>query len=230
MTLHSAGKRQRKEREFRFRRAEILERAEKLFADGGFHETTMAEIAESSGFSIGGLYRFFSGKEQLYSILVMEKVRLMYDEIMGAVEREESTEGKIRALVMSHFAYVEHHIDFYRLLVGHESGLRTAGLRNLREQILDEHRKHVARIEGVLGEGIQRLVLRKLDPRSLANALIGIIAYYKFAWIMNPHGESLSEKVDDVLELFFRGAAPATGIGPGFRRTGKERTLHQEAE
>jgi len=230
MTIESAGKRQRKEREFRFRRAEILGTAEKLFSARGFHETTMAEIAESSGFSTGGLYRFFSGKEQLYSILVMEKVRLMYDEIMRAVDREESTEGRIRALVITHFAYVEHHIDFYRLLVGHESGLRSESLRKLREQILDEHRRHVAWIEGVLREGIQRRILRGLDTRSLANALIGIIAYFKFAWIMNPRGESLSGKVDDVLELFFRGAAHAPGTGPGVDRAGNERTLHQEAE
>ncbi len=229
MNPDSDGKKQRKEREFRFRRAEILEKAEKVFSAKGFHETTMAEIAASSGFSIGGLYQFFSGKEQLYSILVMEKVRLMYAEIMGAVEREEPTESRIRALVTAHFTYVEHHIDFYRLLVGHESGLRSAGLRKLREQILHEHRRHVARVQGVLQEGIRRQVLRELDPRSLVNALIGIIAYYKFAWIMNPHGESLSEKVDEVLELFFRGAA-AKNSDTGFHRAATERTLHQEAE
>lgn len=230
MTIDSIGKKQRREREFRFRRDQILETAEKLFSAMGFHETTMAEIAESSGFSIGGLYKFFSGKEQLYSLLVMEKVRLMYDEIMAAVDREHSTEGRIRALVTAHFAYVEHHIDFYRLLVGHESGLRSEGLRTLREKILDEHRNHVKRIEGVLREGILRRDLRGLDTRSLADALIGIVAYFKFAWIMNPRGESLSIKVDDVLDLFFRGAAPAAGIGAGFNGPEKEITLHQEAE
>ena len=230
MAIDSIGKKQRKEREFRFRRDQILETAEKLFAAKGFHETTMAEIAEASGFSIGGLYRFFSGKEQLYSILVMEKVRLMYDGIMGAVDREDSTGGRIRALVAAHFAYVEHHIDFYRLLVGHESGLRSEGLRALREKILDEHRKHVDRVEGVLREGILRRDLRGLGTRSLADALIGIVAYFKFAWIMNPRGESLSEKVDDVLELFFRGAAPAAAIGAELHGPEKEKTLHQEAE
>lgn len=230
MATDTPRKMQRKEREFHFRRAEILEKAETLFAARGFHETTMAEIAASSGFSIGGLYRFFSGKEQLYSTLVMEKVRLMYDEIISAVDREGSTEGRIRALVAAHFAYVDHHIDFYRLLVGHESGLRSKGLRKLREQILDEHRMHVARIEVILREGIQRRVLRRLDTRSLADALMGIIAYCKFAWIMNPHGESLTEKVDDVLELFFRGASAAADIAAGIHGPEEEKTLHQEAE
>jgi len=224
------GKKQRKEKEFQFRRAEILAQAEKLFAAKGFHETTMAEIAGASGFSIGSLYHFFSGKEQLYSVMVMEKVRLMYDEIMGSVSREETIEGKIRALVITHFAYVEHQIDFYRLLVGHESGLRSEGLKKLRERILEEHRKHVGWIEELLREGIVQQVIRALDTKSLANALMGIIAYFKFAWIMSPAGTSLSGKVEDVLDLFLRGASAGSEIGQGPGSIKTERNHHQEAE
>jgi AcrR family transcriptional regulator len=230
MTIDSIGKRQRKEREFRFRRGQILETAVKLFAARGFHETTMAGIAAASGFSIGGLYRFFSGKEQLYSDLVLEKVCSMYDEIMAAADREDSTEGRIRALVAAHFSYVEHHIDFYRLLVGHESGLRAHGLRALRERILEEHRKHVDRIEGILREGVLRRDLRELDTGSLADALIGMVAYAKFAWIMSPRGESLSNRADDVLELFLRGAARAPGDRAGSRRAAEDNTVYREEE
>ena len=211
--MGTSGKLQRKEKEFRFRRAEILDQAEKIFAAKGFHETTMAQIAEASGFSIGSLYHFFRGKEELYSVMVMEKVRMMYDEIMVAVSRESSIDGKIRALVISHFAYVEHHIDFYRLLVGHESGLRSEGLQKLRDGILDEHRRHVGWIEDLLREGIRHQFLRTLDTKSLANALVGIIAYSKFAWIMNPSGASLLGQVDDVLDVFLRGAAARQDAG-----------------
>ena len=93
--MNMTGKLQRKEKEFQFRRAEILDQAVKIFSAKGFHETTMAQIAEASGFSIGSLYHFFRGKEELYSVMVMEKVRMMYDEIMGAVSREPSIDGKI---------------------------------------------------------------------------------------------------------------------------------------
>lgn len=229
MQREQTSKKRRREREFRFRRSEILDTAEKLFSARGFHGTTMADIAASSGFSIGGLYQFFSGKEQLYSTMVEEKVRLMYDGIMDAVDRETSIEGRIRALVIAHFTYVEHHVDFYRLLVGHESGLRSEGLRTLRHKILEEHRRHVARIEGLLRDGIRRRVLRRMNTASLANALIGIIAYFKFAWIMNPGGTSLTATVDDVLELFFRGAAPAPDAGAGIRRSA-DKTARQEAK
>ncbi len=205
------GKAQRKEKEFRLRRAEILEHAEKIFAAKGFHETTMAEIADTSGFSIGSLYRFFSGKEALYSALMAERLLTMYAEIDKAVTLEHKVVDKIRALVISHFAYMEHHKDFYRLLVGLDSGLRSEGLKTLRQLILDEHRKHVDYINGLLQEGIRLNVLRALDAKSLANSLIGIISYFKFAWIMSPDGASLLKRVDDVLDVFLRGAANEGG-------------------
>ena len=228
--MDRTGKLQRREKEYQFRRAEILEHAEKIFAGRGFHETTMAQIAQASGFSIGSLYHFFRGKEELYSLMVMEKVGLMYDEIMEAASREESIEGKIRALVVSHFAYVEHHIDFYRLLVGHESGLRSEGLKNLRNNMLDEHRKHVGWIEDLLCEGIRKKFLRALDTKSLAHALMGIIAYFKFAWIMSPSGASLSGKVEDVLDLFLRGAYAVSESEQDSPGLGAERKYLQEAE
>jgi len=201
------GKLHRKEKEFRFRRAEILEQAEKIFATKGFHETTMVEIAGASGFSTGSLYHFFRGKEELYTVMVLEKVHLMYAEILDSVNREQTIRDRIKALIRSHFEYVEHHIDFYRVLIGHESGLRSEGLKGLRERIVEEHLKHVVYVEDLLEEGIRQRFLRALDTKSLANTLMGIISYFKFAWIMNPDGASLSGKVDDILDVFLRGAA-----------------------
>ena len=227
--MDKSVKLQRREKEFRFRRAGILEQAEESFAAKGFHETTMAQIAAASGFSTGSLYRFFSGKEELYYVMVTEKVRQMYADIEQSASLETSTEGRIRALVLSHFGYVENHIDFYRLLVGHESGLRSEGLKKLREQILAEHRRHVDYIEALLREGIRKRVLRRLETRSLAHSLMGIVAYFKFAWIMNSEGVSLSGKVDDVLELFFRGASGTAGLGQELCMAGKEKTFRQEA-
>jgi hypothetical protein len=125
---------------------------------------------------------------------------------------------------------VEHHIDFYRLLVGHESGLRSEGLKNLRNNILDEHRKHVGWIEDLLREGIRKQFLRAIDTKSLANALMGIIAYFKFAWIMSPSGASLSGRVEDVLDLFLKGACAGSGSVQGAPGLGAERKYLQEAE
>ncbi|MGZ6223492.1 MAG: helix-turn-helix domain-containing protein, partial [Syntrophales bacterium] len=63
-------KSKRKEMEFQLRRTEIISQAERIFAAKGFHNTTMAEIANASGFATGTLYQFFEGKEALYNVMV----------------------------------------------------------------------------------------------------------------------------------------------------------------
>ena len=45
----------RKEREYQTRRVDILNAAERVFAEKGFHQTTVAEIAKESEFAIGTL-------------------------------------------------------------------------------------------------------------------------------------------------------------------------------
>lgn len=51
------------------RQREILAAAHRRFAQHGFHLTTMQEIAEEAGLSVGALYRYFTGKEELIEAL-----------------------------------------------------------------------------------------------------------------------------------------------------------------
>lgn len=51
------------------RQHEILAAAHRRFAQQGFHVTTMQEIAEEAGLSVGALYRYFTGKEELIEAL-----------------------------------------------------------------------------------------------------------------------------------------------------------------
>jgi TetR/AcrR family transcriptional repressor of uid operon len=47
------------------RRAQIVDAAKRRFREGGFHATTMADIAAQAGVSVGLLYRYFPSKEEI---------------------------------------------------------------------------------------------------------------------------------------------------------------------
>ena len=47
------------------RREQILRAAEKIFAEKGFHETTISDIAKGAGLSEPTLYEYFSSKEEI---------------------------------------------------------------------------------------------------------------------------------------------------------------------
>lgn len=51
------------------RRRQILSAAHRCFAKRGIHQTTMVDVADEAGLSVGALYRYFDGKESLVEAL-----------------------------------------------------------------------------------------------------------------------------------------------------------------
>ena len=198
-------KSKRKELEFQLRRTEILNQAEKIFALKGFHNATMAEIANASGFAIGTLYQYFAGKENLYTIMVSEKLDKMYSEIRESVNREERIIDKIEKLIGSHFHFVENNIDFCDLLIRGEGSTLSNGATILRNKLTDDYLKHIDFVENIVQLGIEAKMLKAMEPRMMANALLGIIRSFIHEWMLTYHDALLSAKVNCVLDIFLTG-------------------------
>ncbi|MDJ0869239.1 MAG: helix-turn-helix domain-containing protein [Myxococcota bacterium] len=69
----------------------ILAAALELYAERGFHATQTPDIAERAGMSVGGLYRYFRDKHQVFLELVhrvLEQNRQTQDRMLAAVEAE----------------------------------------------------------------------------------------------------------------------------------------------
>jgi len=89
-------------RQFRQARArasyeKLLEAARELFAERGFHAAQTPDIAARAGMSVGGLYRYFRDKHQIFVELVhrdLEENRLRQDAMIAAFE-EAWAEGSI---------------------------------------------------------------------------------------------------------------------------------------
>jgi len=196
---------ERKEREFNMRRAEILKQAEKVFAMKGFHNVTMAEIASASGFSIGSLYQFFEGKENLYSTMISEKLDLMYAEIRKATNATKDITGKIEALVNAHLQFIEKNTDFCRLFIKGENAALSESMTLLRQKIIDDYFKHINFIENLLKDGIKKNLLRALPPHEMASALFHLIRASSIEWMLVPMKESLSSKRGFIMDIFLHG-------------------------
>jgi AcrR family transcriptional regulator len=198
-------KEKRKEREFNLRRSAILEQAGKIFAAKGFHSTTVAEIASASGFAIGTLYQFFEGKDQLYTVVLTEKLGTMYDGIRKAVDEEANLLRKIDALVTTQFRFVESNAEFCSIFVRGDHLSLSEGSVELRKRMAMDYSVHVSFIEGMMRDGIRAGILKKMDPRMMAAALTGIINSYATKWLTLAEGASLMGNVQFVVDIFLQG-------------------------
>jgi AcrR family transcriptional regulator len=66
--------RRRRDEQQQLTRAQLLDAAERVFAREGFQGATVAAIAAEAGYSHGAVYSNFNGKEDLFFVLVEERI------------------------------------------------------------------------------------------------------------------------------------------------------------
>lgn len=73
-------------------RQKIIEAAQVLFAEEGFHGTSTRDIAAASGLNLSLISYYFGGKEGLYKTVIQEFVQHVFSQIERAVEEFEKEE------------------------------------------------------------------------------------------------------------------------------------------
>ena len=85
------------------RKTSIISASLKLFSEKGFYITTIPDIAEKVGMSVGNFYNYFTSKDVLAKELVMYISEYLGDSIREINERDISTQQKIYEIVSMYF-------------------------------------------------------------------------------------------------------------------------------
>ena len=196
----------RKEREYQVRREEILRAAEKIFAQNGFYNSTVAEIAKESEFAIGTLYQFFTNKEELYYTMMIEKFDLLYKTLQTKVSENNTCLEKLSCLVEEVLSFIEQHVDFFKIFTWELNVLNSNMNNQLKDQLVGKHFTYIQLISDVIKEGFKEGVLKQGNADDLSTALVGMMNIFSFNWIYNQQRESLASKVPTIVNLFLDGA------------------------
>ncbi len=91
------------------KKEEIVKTACKLFAERGYYNTTIPDIAEAMGMSVGNLYNYFKSKEELAKYIMQYASALIGKEIREINEMDIPTKEKIYLLSRRFFEIAEEH-------------------------------------------------------------------------------------------------------------------------
>jgi len=101
----------------RARRRDILGAALALFVERGVGVTTIDDIRERSGASIGSIYHHFrGGKDGIAAKLYLETISEYQAGFLAALRRHDQAATGVRATVRYHLDWVESHRDAARFL------------------------------------------------------------------------------------------------------------------
>jgi len=85
------------------KKEEIIKVACKLFASQGYYNTTIPDIADAIGMSVGNFYNYFESKEELAKYIIQYSSKLLAQEIKKINETQLSVREKIFNIVRKFF-------------------------------------------------------------------------------------------------------------------------------
>lgn len=184
MTARRTGLREQRRRQHdSLAREHILDAAEIVFSEKGFHDATLREIAQLAEFSVGALYAFFDGKDDLFAKVMERRGSAIVELIRNAVESGGSATEKLHALVDAQFGYFREHHRFYllfqRTIAGSWSNLRA----NLDEASFERYRRAIALEAALFADGVTTGEFRDADPETMSVLFSGIMQAYLAHWI-----------------------------------------------
>ncbi len=165
----------RKEREKAQHRFEILEAAEKVFAEKGFRGATTEDIAQQAEFSVGTLYNFFGSKEELYTAVLIERVEQVLQLVTEIFSRTDLDPVRaIERYIERKAEFFTEHGPFFRLFHREQLGGSADISPSWREQVCSAHQQSIERIEAAVQRGIETGSFRNISARDVALALQGL--------------------------------------------------------
>lgn len=95
-------------------REKIVRAALRLFAEKGYHNTSIDQVAEKAKISKGNAYHYFESKEDLLKAVVINGLS-EFDTMMQVVESKASPEEKLETLINTSFDMFRMDMKFWKL-------------------------------------------------------------------------------------------------------------------
>jgi TetR/AcrR family transcriptional regulator, cholesterol catabolism regulator len=160
------------------RRNELTRQAARLFAQKGYHGTSIGDLAEAMGVQKGSLYAHISSKQDLLYETMAEGARAFHAGLDGIPE-DASPGEKIRLALRSHLRVVADQLDVATVFVQEWRYLEG----DRREEIVAERRRYEERIRGYFREGRDLGALRSDLDDATAALLVLSAANWAYTWL-----------------------------------------------
>jgi AcrR family transcriptional regulator len=180
-------------------RKSILEAAEDLFAEAGYANTTMREVAGRAGLSVGTIYLYYGNKEELYTELLRRRLD-SFSALTGPL-REEEPFAALNGLIDSYLDYAVRKAKLVSMQIKeHDLEIK----KPLKKAFFDSQKRL---IEDILEKGAREKVFRKMDCQATAAVLFYCLRGMVLAQLSGDLGDAASGSLQarKPFDLFLHG-------------------------
>jgi TetR/AcrR family transcriptional regulator, cholesterol catabolism regulator len=174
------------------RRSELTRQAARLFAEKGYHGTSIGDLAQAMGVQKGSLYAHIESKQDLLYETMRDGAAAFHGALDSIPEELPATE-KIRLALRAHLRIVSEQLEVATVFVREWRYLE--GER--REEVLAERRRYEERIRELFREGRELSELRAdLDDAGAALLFLSA-ANWAYTWL------SPGRATDELADRFY---------------------------
>ncbi len=156
----------------RHTRRDVVEAAGRLFAQKGYHGTSMRDLGRELGLLGSSLYAHISSKEDLLVEVVDRGAAMFQESADRALSAPGSAVDRLRALVAGHVGVVLGHMDEVRTFLNEARALDDGH----RARVLAARDRYEQAFRQVLAEGVEEGSFRAdLDPKLTAIFVLSIL-------------------------------------------------------
>lgn len=179
------------------RRRQLLDTATAVFAERGYHATSMNDVAEAAGVTKPVLYQHFSSKRDLFVELLSDIGDELRDTIAKATADAAGPRQQIEEGFRAYFRFVGDHTDSFRVLFG-------AGARR------DPEFAAFARtVEAAIADAIAELIVVGGQPAAhrqlLAHSIVGMTEAASRHWLAHDREPDVDTLADQLAQLAWSG-------------------------
>jgi AcrR family transcriptional regulator len=134
------------------KRERLLREAARLFAERGFNQTDMAQLASRAGVAKGSIYNYFENKEDLYLYVCRDGMRRSREAIYGRMDPEWDVYRQIEHIFRQGARFIQNHPEDLILY----ANISSAGMERFSVQMSREVEKYTA-------DHLKRLIRRDMQ-------------------------------------------------------------------
>ena len=189
----------------------ILKTSAKIFAEKGFHHTSVRDISRATKMSLSGLYYYFTTKEELLFLIQERCFLTLLRRWEQAAALDHDVRARIRAFAENHLSFFLHNMPEMKVMA-HEDESLTG---EFDERILVLKRRYVKVIIDLIGELQAREGGKGIDLRVATFALFGMMNWI-YTWYQPKRDLPFPQLIEQMLRLYFFGLLKAGEVDDGW--------------
>jgi len=152
----------------------IIKSAIKLFANKGFHETKVEDIAVESGVAKGTIYLYFKSKEEIME----SSLDFIFSEAINSYNVPDNLDfyESIKMIVENNFRFISENMDFYKMFF---KGIYNVSIENRVKRKECKHKifsSALSSIEKIISKGINEgKIKRDVSVKDLSLIFVNTI-------------------------------------------------------